>query len=98
MGTATFSKNNCWFSQTNRKMIDEIANHGNRIRRYMDRFGMEEVEEFIDACLSVEDLIDVHSPFIQRYDRQDKYEFRDNTEEDEAPKPAKFQAKSYMDS
>ena len=26
--------------------------------------GVEEVEEFIDACLSIEDLIDIHSPFI----------------------------------
>ena len=32
-------------------MMDEMANHGNRVRRYMDRFGVEEVEKFIDACL-----------------------------------------------
>ena len=44
-GHCDFFKNNYWFSQTNRKMIDEMANHGNRIRRYMDRFGVEEVED-----------------------------------------------------
>ena len=33
-------------------MMDEMANHGNRIRRYMERFGEDEVEDFIDACLS----------------------------------------------
>ena len=64
-GHCDFFKNNYWFSQTNRKMMDEMANHGNRIRRYMDRFGVDEVEAFIDACLSIEDLIDIHSPFIQ---------------------------------
>src|SRR3954464_12671663 len=43
-GHCDFFKNNYWFSQTNRKMMDEMANHGNRVRRYMDRFGVEEVE------------------------------------------------------
>ena len=32
----------------------------------MDQEGVETVEEFIDACLSIEDLIDIHSPFIRR--------------------------------
>ena len=39
-GHCDFFKNNYWFSHTNRKMIDEMANHGNRIRDYMDRFGV----------------------------------------------------------
>lgn len=97
-GHCDFFKNNYWFSQTNRKMIDEMANHGNRIRRYMDRFGTEEVEEFIDCCLSIEDLIDIHSPFIKRYDVPSKYEFKQNTDEDDEPSEARFRAKSYMDS
>jgi stage V sporulation protein R len=97
-GHCDFFKCNHWFSQTSRKMIDEMANHGNRIRHYMDRFGVEEVENFIDACLSVEDLIDIHAPFIQRYDKQDKYEFRAHADEEpEPPKAARFQAKHYMD-
>jgi stage V sporulation protein R len=97
-GHCDFFKCNHWFSKTNRKMIDEMANHGNRIRRYMDRFGVEEVENFIDSCLSIEDLIDIHSPFIQRYDKQDKYEFREHTDDEaEPPKAARFQAKHYMD-
>ena len=52
-----------------------MANHGNRIRRYMDEVGVEEVEEFIDACLSIEDLIDIHSPFIRRRDETSRYDF-----------------------
>jgi stage V sporulation protein R len=96
-GHCDFFKNNYWFSQTNRKMMDQMANHGNRIRRYMDRFGVDEVEQFIDACLSIEDLIDIHSPFIKRFDDQDKYNFASAAEEDETPRPGKFQAKEYMD-
>jgi stage V sporulation protein R len=61
-----FFKNNVWFSQTNRKMVDEMANHGARIRRYAEKFGIEVVEKFLDQCLSIEDLIDHHSPFISR--------------------------------
>jgi stage V sporulation protein R len=43
-----FFKNNYWFSKTNRKMMDEMANHATRIRRHIDRFGFEQVEKFID--------------------------------------------------
>ena len=75
-GHCDFFKNNYWFSQTNRKMMDEMANHGNRVRRYMDEVGVEEVEEFIDACLSIEDLIDIHSPFIQPPRRQEPLRLR----------------------
>jgi stage V sporulation protein R len=96
-GHCDFFKNNYWFSQTNRHMIDEMANHGNRIRRYMDRFGTEEVEDFIDACLSVEDLIDIHSPFVKRFDTPNRYEFPDNTDQSAAPQPTKFRSKGYMD-
>ena len=59
-----FFKNNLWFSKTNRKMIDQMANHAIRIRRYIERYGEEVVEDFIDACLSLENLIDPHSVFM----------------------------------
>jgi stage V sporulation protein R len=60
-GHCDFFKNNVWFSKTNRKMMDEMANHATRIRRYIDRYGYENVEKFIDTCLSLENLIDRHS-------------------------------------
>lgn len=60
-GHCDFFKNNVWFSKTNRKMMDEMANHATRIRRYIDRYGYETVEKFIDTCLSLENLIDRHS-------------------------------------
>ena len=66
-GHCDFFKNNAWFSQTNRKMMDEMANHGPH-PPLLDRHGVEEVEEFIDACLCIEDLIDIHAPFISAHD------------------------------
>ncbi len=65
-GHNDFFKNNFSFEHTNRKMVDEMANHATRVRRFIDRFGLEKVESFIDCCLSVENLIDQHSPFIKR--------------------------------
>ena len=44
-GHCDFFKNNVWFGHTNRKMMDEMANHGTRVRRYMDRYGVDEVED-----------------------------------------------------
>jgi len=65
-GHCDFFKNNQWFTHTSRKMMDDMANHGTRVRRYIDRVGFDVVEEFIDRCLSLENLIDRHSPFIRR--------------------------------
>ena len=100
-GHCDFFKNNFWFSKTSRKMMDEMANHGNRIRRYMDEVGVEEVEEFIDACLSIEDLIDIHSPFIRRRDEVNRYDFRGDDkrkqEEEDRKNSPRLPAKSYMD-
>lgn len=91
-GHCDFFKNNVWFSHTNRKMMDEMANHGNRIREHMDRFGESEVEDFIDICLSIDDLIDMHAPFIKRRAQH-------KSEEDTPPKcdPQRFASKDYMD-
>lgn len=97
-GHCDFFKNNFWFSQTNRKMMDEMANHGNRVRRYMDDVGVEEVEEFIDACLSLEDQIDIHSPFIRRREMKSRYDFDGGGAHDEQEGPLRFRAKNYMDS
>ncbi len=62
-GHCDFFKNNYWFSPTNRKMMDNMANHATRVRRYMDRHGVEVVENFIDLCLSLENLIDRFAPY-----------------------------------
>ena len=60
-GHCDFFKNNIWFSLTNRKMMDQMANHATRIRRHIDQHGYQTVEKFIDVCLSLENLIDRYS-------------------------------------
>jgi stage V sporulation protein R len=100
-GHCDFFKCNAWFGHTNRKMLDVMANHATRINRYVDRYGYEKVEEFIDACLSLEDLIDPHSVHIKRAPetaplphaallRDDDFEF--------LRQQSRFAAKGYMDS
>jgi len=61
-GHVDFFKNNYSFQHTNRKMMDEMANHATRLRRIIDKVGIEPVEMFIDRCLSLENLIYQHAP------------------------------------
>jgi len=81
-GHTDFFKNNMWFSQTNRHMIDEMANHGTRVRRYIERHGEKPVEEFLDAAMSIEWLIDYHSVYSPHRPRT-KYDFADHEESTE---------------
>lgn len=63
-GHADFFKHNAWFAHTDRKMMNTMANHATRVQRHIDRQGIEPVERFIDACLSIEHLIDPHSVYL----------------------------------
>jgi stage V sporulation protein R len=97
-GHCDFFKNNYWFSQTSRKMMDEMANHANRVRRHQDRYGANEVEEWIDACLSIEDLIDIHSPFIKRREEKPQPVSAHAADKPEEELVAgRFASKDYMD-
>lgn len=59
LGHNHFFKNNAFFSATDASgIINKLANHGGRIRKYMNRWGKEKVTEFIDNCLRVQTLID----------------------------------------
>ncbi len=90
-----FFKNNAWFAHTNRHMIDEMANHGSRVRGYMDRYGTEKVENFIDLCLSLDNLIDVQNPPLPRARVKEEEE-----EDDQVLGPGdvpRLKAKPYMD-
>jgi stage V sporulation protein R len=62
-GHADFFKNNAYFAQTDRNMMDVMANHGTKIRRFMDRYGQDKVEEYIDVVLSFENLLDMNQLF-----------------------------------
>src|SRR5262249_5087221 len=90
-----FFKNNAYFAHTSRKMMDEMANHGVRIRRYAEKHGEDEVESFVDKCMSIDDLIDVHSTAIRRREDVSRYDFKE--QEEEALKLTRFKSKDYMD-
>jgi stage V sporulation protein R len=61
-GHADFFKHNLWFAPTERKMLDVMADHSTRVRRYVDAFGLDKVEQFLDLVLSLDTLIDPYLP------------------------------------
>lgn len=95
-GHCDFFKNNCFFAHTSRKMMDEMANHGARIRRYVEKHGEDEVESFLDRCMSIDDLVDVHSTAIRRREDASRFDFSSKDDEEE-PKGTRFKSKDYMD-
>ncbi len=54
LGHNDFFKNNLYFEHTDRRMIEKVRLHANRIRRYEEEFGPQAVEDFLDAALSIE--------------------------------------------
>ena len=86
-----FFRQNYWFSKTNSKMLNQMANHGTIVRSLINEIGHDEVESFLDRCLSLENLIDIYLPF--------RVEVKKNKDEDDEITDAKLklEAKSYMD-
>lgn len=57
-GHNDFFKNNIFFTPTDENMMNKLASNGDRIRKYMSRWGREKVTEFIDHVLRIQNLID----------------------------------------
>jgi stage V sporulation protein R len=74
-----------------RKWVDKMANHGATVRRLVDRHGIDKVEDFIDTCLSLENLIDPWQRFVVRRRPAEDHE------EPEAVEVPKLHAKDYME-
>ncbi len=97
-GHCDFFKNNMWFSKTNRKMLDQMANHATRVREYQDRFGVEVVEDFIDLCHSIDNLIDPFSRFIPQKNERPETGLESEEWSDEGPAVRKLaNTRDYMD-
>lgn len=97
-GHCDFFKNNFWFSRTNRKMLDSMANHASQIRRYQELYGVTAVEQFIDICLSLENLIDVHRPYRPKDKQSQKKKKEDLPDELMGDDTVhRLEAKEYMD-
>jgi stage V sporulation protein R len=88
LGHVDFFKNNAYFSQTNRRMVDEAAMHARRMNEYEFTHGRKVVEKFLDAVLSIDEHIDPNF-FIKR---------RKNDESGEkATKPKKVKREGRYD-
>lgn len=66
LGHNDFFKNNIFFSKTDQNMMNELANHGTRIRNYGSEWGPQTVGRFIDKILSIDTLIDPASAWKKR--------------------------------
>lgn len=91
-GHSDFFKNNMWYSGTSRNMMNEMENHAKRIEKHSDEQGYEKVERFLDACLSLENLIDYH----QRLEPQSSGSDEGGREETNGPVQG-LEGKSYME-
>jgi stage V sporulation protein R len=96
-GHADFFKNNAYFARTNRRMIDEMANHAVRVRNHMDRRGQEEVENFLDAALSIDNILDLSVLSIGEPSRGPKSYVDGEGDDDDAEPAPKIRSKDYMD-
>ncbi len=90
-GHCDFFKNNIYFRHTNRKMVDECANHSTQVRRHIDRYGLDKVEAFLDAAHSIEDLIDPARVFL------DPRRPPEEEAEEETIEVRRIRAKEYLD-
>ncbi|HLZ79996.1 MAG TPA: SpoVR family protein [Ktedonobacteraceae bacterium] len=59
-GHTDFFKNNAYFHNTSRRMIDKVSIHAERVARYEFEHGKAEVERFLDAALSIQEHVDYH--------------------------------------
>ncbi|HTI15817.1 MAG TPA: SpoVR family protein, partial [Dictyobacter sp.] len=57
-GHTDFFKNNAYFQNTSRRMIDKVSIHAERIAKYEFDHGKDEVERFLDAILSIQEHVD----------------------------------------
>jgi stage V sporulation protein R len=70
LGHVDFFKHNAYFQSTNRQMVEGASVNAQRIRRYEYQYGQREVEEFLDAVLSIQEHVDSTSR-IKRWTSDD---------------------------
>ncbi len=58
LGHNDFFKNNNYFEHTDRRMVEKVRLHANRIRKYEEEHGAQAIEDFLDDVLSIEEHFD----------------------------------------
>src|SRR5437588_2397699 len=77
-GHTDFFKNNAYFQNTSRRMIDKVSIHAERVAKYEFDHGKAEVERFLDAALSISEHVDYN--LLLRGDDTDKQKEKKPTE------------------
>lgn len=65
LGHVDFFKHNAYFSKTNRRMVETVSTHSERMAGYEFKYGRKTVERLLDATLSIEEHINPNF-FIRR--------------------------------
>jgi stage V sporulation protein R len=87
LGHVDFFKNNTYFSKTNRRMVESVSTHAQRMMEYEFKYGRKTVERFLDSVLAIEEHIDPYF-FIKREvsiaeeKRRDEYRRKDGPYDD----------------
>jgi stage V sporulation protein R len=92
-----FFKHNSYFKATDRRMLDKMGNHAERIKRYQEEFGPEAVEQFLDTCLSLDNLIDVHSVAFRRSVDERYWSSSLDRRAPDPIRPVRFDVPEYLD-
>src|SRR5215471_13656280 len=62
LGHVDFFKHNAYFAHTNRQMVEGASVNADRIRHYEYQHGTREVEQFLDAVLSIQEHVEPTPP------------------------------------
>lgn len=97
LGHVDFFKHNAYFAHTNRQMVEGASVNAERIRHYEYVHGSREVEEFLDAVLSIQEHVDdttrvkrrpADGPVRRPEPRETPYDDLLSIGEERAPEPA----------
>lgn len=95
-GHVDFFKNNAWFSDVPTNMHNRFADHSTVLDEIRSEIGKETVDEFLEACLSLENLFDLLGSVIQR-----EPDIPDPSKQGEKRHPQRIESRdklpSYMD-
>ncbi len=95
---ADFFVNNVYFRRSNRKALEMFSNNALKVDQYIERYGQDTVEAWIDICFSLDNLIDRNAgAFETAPDPNFRSLLRKNGEKDASEFNPRLPAKGYMD-
>ncbi|SDW97985.1 stage V sporulation protein R [Marininema mesophilum] len=77
-----FFKNNVRFSNTSRDMVESMAASAERIRQYEREYGKDQVEDFLDNVLAIQEHVD---PSLMKRPRRKKEKKTDTSHSHKSP-------------